>query len=217
MEIPIEKEPHPNVCNHLSTEGTKVGRFIQEGRATDPPKSMVPGYLIWFLGKNKLSDRLHKNSPATWCTVAALSSHISNILSVCLQGQLRIVPHQLNDLRMARLSSVTGPVGPDPTSINLSRMLSRLQHILINSDGTETKLRSSSYEREKVGIVRSLRHSSLEGANYAIHSEHRVCADPPPTARARCSPNKDPKQEARSTNRFSTEEGRIGSVIRTIE
>ncbi|KAG0645268.1 hypothetical protein D0Z07_8867 [Hyphodiscus hymeniophilus] len=48
---------------------------------------------------------------------------------------------------MARLSS-TVTESPDTTAINLKRMLSRLQNILTDS-ATESKLRSSSYEREK--------------------------------------------------------------------
>jgi hypothetical protein len=54
---------------------------------------------------------------------------------------------------MARLSTVNTPA-PDPTSINLTRMIARLQRILISPDqDTESKLRSSSLEREKVGTV----------------------------------------------------------------
>ncbi|KAH8756550.1 hypothetical protein BGZ57DRAFT_909276 [Hyaloscypha finlandica] len=52
---------------------------------------------------------------------------------------------------MARLSTVNNPA-PDPTAINLTRMIARLQKILISPDqDTESKLRSSSLEREKVG------------------------------------------------------------------
>jgi hypothetical protein len=55
---------------------------------------------------------------------------------------------------MARLSTVNSPA-PDPTAINLTRMIARLQRILISPDqGTESKLRSSSLERDKVGTVR---------------------------------------------------------------
>jgi hypothetical protein len=54
---------------------------------------------------------------------------------------------------MARLSTVNNPA-PDPTAINLTRMIARLQKILISPDqDTESKLRSSSLEREKVGTV----------------------------------------------------------------
>ncbi|RDW68402.1 hypothetical protein BP5796_09059 [Coleophoma crateriformis] len=50
---------------------------------------------------------------------------------------------------MARLS--TGAVTPPPISINLSRMISRLHDALIKPDpATESLLRRSSYEREKV-------------------------------------------------------------------
>ena len=202
MEIPMERGAHPNVGNHPSTESTKVGRFIKEAVRLASTISIVPGNLIlvsWQ--KNKLSDRLHKNTPATghlMYSCSLIKPHIEHLVSLSARPDSNR-PRQLNDSKMARLSSVTGPAAPDPTSINLNRMLSRLQHILINSDGgTETKLRSSSYEREKVGTVRSLGHSSPEDANYAIHLEHRVCADPPPTPRARRSPNKDPEQEASS-------------------
>ena len=75
---------------------------------------------------------------------------------------------------MARLSSVTGPAGPDPTAINLSRMLYRLQQILINPDAaTESKLRISSYEREKVGTVRIF-HSSPPASILTIQSIQNI-------------------------------------------
>ncbi|PSS25087.1 hypothetical protein M430DRAFT_114495 [Amorphotheca resinae ATCC 22711] len=45
-----------------------------------------------------------------------------------------------------------GGLPPDTTAIDLSRMLARLENILVTPDSaTETKLRASSYEREKVG------------------------------------------------------------------
>lgn len=45
----------------------------------------------------------------------------------------------------------------DTAAIDLSRMIARLQNILVTPDsGTETKLRASSYEREKVGNVSKL-------------------------------------------------------------
>ena len=54
---------------------------------------------------------------------------------------------------MARLSSVNNPA-PDPTAINLTRMIARMQKILISPDqDTESKLRSSSLERERVATV----------------------------------------------------------------
>lgn len=53
---------------------------------------------------------------------------------------------------MARLS--TGAAAQDPTSINLSRMISRLHDTLIKPDAdTESLLRRSSYERKKVAEV----------------------------------------------------------------
>ncbi|CZR58055.1 uncharacterized protein PAC_07945 [Phialocephala subalpina] len=54
---------------------------------------------------------------------------------------------------MARLSTVNSPAAPpDPTAINLSRMLARLQQTLINPDSaTEARLRASSLERGRVG------------------------------------------------------------------
>ncbi|KAF4613405.1 hypothetical protein G7Y89_g15481 [Cudoniella acicularis] len=55
---------------------------------------------------------------------------------------------------MARLSTSAGAAAPvpDPTSVNLNRMLARLQQILITPHPeTESRLRASSLEREKVG------------------------------------------------------------------
>lgn len=58
---------------------------------------------------------------------------------------------------MARLSTVNSPA-PDPTAINLTRMIARLQRILISPDqDAESKLRSSSLERDKVGTARHTR------------------------------------------------------------
>ena len=58
-----------------------------------------------------------------------------------------------NTAIMARLSTVNNPA-PDPTAINLTRMIARLQKILISPDqDTESKLRSSSLERERVATV----------------------------------------------------------------
>ncbi|RFU34598.1 hypothetical protein B7463_g1736, partial [Scytalidium lignicola] len=53
---------------------------------------------------------------------------------------------------MARLSiSGAPPPAPDITSVNLARMIARLQGILITPDAaTEARLRGSSYERERV-------------------------------------------------------------------
>ena len=48
----------------------------------------------------------------------------------------------------------TGSPPQDTTAIDLSRLIARLQNILVTPDSaTETKLRASSYEREKVGNV----------------------------------------------------------------
>lgn len=48
----------------------------------------------------------------------------------------------------------TAPPSQDTTAIDLSRLIARLQNILVTPDSaTETKLRASSYEREKVGNV----------------------------------------------------------------
>jgi hypothetical protein len=56
---------------------------------------------------------------------------------------------------MARLSSANPPPAPpDPTAINLTRMLARLHGIIITPDSdTEARLRASSLERERVGTV----------------------------------------------------------------
>jgi hypothetical protein len=69
-----------------------------------------------------------------------------------IQLSRKRIPH--NTTIMARLSTVNNPA-LDPTAINLTRMIARLQRILISPDqDTESKLRSSSLEREKVGTVR---------------------------------------------------------------
>ena len=56
---------------------------------------------------------------------------------------------------MARLSpSVV--VNPDLTAINLTRLISRLHATLLEPDGeTAHRLRTSVYERNKVGAVRN--------------------------------------------------------------
>lgn len=54
---------------------------------------------------------------------------------------------------MARLST-TGAAAPDTAAIDLTRLLARLQNTLLNPDGaTERRLRTSSYERQKVQTV----------------------------------------------------------------
>lgn len=51
-------------------------------------------------------------------------------------------------------SPALGAATPDTTAIDFSRLLARLHNILVTPDSaTETKLRASSYEREKVGTV----------------------------------------------------------------
>jgi hypothetical protein len=55
---------------------------------------------------------------------------------------------------MARLS-VGGANAPDPTAINLTRLLARLQKTLLQPDtATEQRLRGSSYERSRVDAVK---------------------------------------------------------------
>lgn len=44
---------------------------------------------------------------------------------------------------------------PDPTLISLARLLDRLQHTLLSTDA-DPKLRTSSFERTKVGAVGNL-------------------------------------------------------------
>lgn len=59
---------------------------------------------------------------------------------------------------MARLSA-GGATAPDPTAINLTRLLARLQKTLQQPDtSTEQRLRTSSYERSKVEAVRFSYH-----------------------------------------------------------
>jgi hypothetical protein len=54
---------------------------------------------------------------------------------------------------MARVSA-GGASAPDPTAINLARLLARLQKTLLQPDNaTEQRLRTSSYERSRVDAV----------------------------------------------------------------
>ena len=60
----------------------------------------------------------------------------------------------IHNQKMARLSSANPPAAIDPTAVNLSRLLVRLQQNLNSPDpDVESKLRSSSLERERVGQV----------------------------------------------------------------
>lgn len=55
---------------------------------------------------------------------------------------------------MARVSA-GGANAPDPTAINLTRLLARLQKTLLHPDtATEQRLRTSIYERSRVDAVR---------------------------------------------------------------
>lgn len=54
---------------------------------------------------------------------------------------------------MARLST-PGARAPDHTSLNLTRLISRLQNTLLQPDAeTARRLRASGFERRKVGAV----------------------------------------------------------------
>lgn len=86
---------------------------------------------------------------------------------------------------MARLSTVNSPA-PDPTAINLTRMIARLQRILISPDqGTESKLRNSSLERDKVGTVRHTPSLLCTTQTLFVTAEYRTRPLPPPQARTR--------------------------------
>ena len=67
---------------------------------------------------------------------------------------------------MARLST-TGARAPDPTSLNLTRLISRLQNTLLDPDAeTSHRLRASGFDRRKVGAVSSCDgRMSLEQVN----------------------------------------------------
>ena len=57
---------------------------------------------------------------------------------------------------MARIPATTGGPTLDPAGINLTRMIARLRETLITPDETtESLLRKSSSEREKVAEVRT--------------------------------------------------------------
>lgn len=54
---------------------------------------------------------------------------------------------------MVRNPSV-GASASETNAINLTRMVARLEHILVTPDSaTESRLRTNRYEREKVGTV----------------------------------------------------------------
>lgn len=49
-----------------------------------------------------------------------------------------------------------GASASETNAINLTRMVARLQHILVTPDSTtEARLRTNRFERDKVGTVRS--------------------------------------------------------------
>ena len=78
---------------------------------------------------------------------------------------------------MARLSP-SGVINPDMTAINLTRLISRLHATLLEPDGeTAHRLRTSVYERNKLGAVRN----NSKGLWYHptnSSSEPRICKDP---------------------------------------
>lgn len=81
----------------------------------------------------QLSSRMLTFFPLLYCAASFVFEHLS--------------------LTMAR-NYGTVPPPQDTTAIDLSRLIARLQNILVTPDSaTETKLRASSYEREKVGNV----------------------------------------------------------------
>jgi hypothetical protein len=103
---------------------------------------------------------------------------------------------------MVRQSGGGAPT-PDTTAIDLTRMLDRLQKTLVTPDSaTETKLRASSYEREKVGVVG---RATLYTESLLIIAESRACAVSLTTTRARYATTKDPIQKTRNTNRSHQE------------
>lgn len=108
---------------------------------------------------------------------------------------------------MARLSTVNTPAPlPDPTSINLSRMIERLQQTIINPDSTtEARLRASSLERGRVGYVRHHYFSAAPFADFL--TEPRTCSIATSAAGARCDQYKSTGKEAGNTGRSITEEG----------
>jgi hypothetical protein len=69
---------------------------------------------------------------------------------------------------MAKVSSL-GASAPDRNAINLTRLLARLQKTLLDQDiTTEQRLRSSGYERRKVGTVRQANFTIANGTNFAF-------------------------------------------------
>lgn len=62
---------------------------------------------------------------------------------------------------------------PDPTPINLNRLLSRLERAVLEAPSPQ--LRSSSYERARVGAVSAL--SKTIQLLTDTQAEYRACAD----------------------------------------
>jgi hypothetical protein len=130
--------------------GGIVGRWEQEmARKTSNCRTLM----LDVLAKNKLS-RQTSHDPRD---APDLISHIvikPHIFIATNNISSKRIPYLFNTARMARLSTVNTPA-PDPTSINLTRIIARLQRILISPDQeTESKLRSSGLERDRVGTVR---------------------------------------------------------------
>jgi hypothetical protein len=115
----------------------------------------------WHRPRN-IPDTLSVPSPGEVCLVihpqATPATQLVKPHSNEIDSSTSLSSHHFFNLRrpivnMARNAGGGAPV-PDTTALDLSRLLARLQNILVTPDSaTETKLRASSYEREKVGTV----------------------------------------------------------------
>ena len=144
-----------------TTTERKVGRtWYKISRKPSKCWELLDPYLAYLDVLAKQAFQWKRSTPTTSYNprdvelshITSLSSHI--YLSCCSKHRIssKRIPYNSTAI-MARLSTVNNPA-PDPTAINLTRMIARLQKILISPDhDTESKLRSSSLEREKVGTV----------------------------------------------------------------
>jgi hypothetical protein len=83
-----------------------------------------------------------------------LISHILKQATFC-DGDLDILDIQRKPIYIMARVSAGGAAAPDPTAINLTRLLARLQKTLLQPNtATEQRLRTSSYERSRVDAVR---------------------------------------------------------------
>lgn len=115
---------------------------------------------------------------------------------------------------MARFSTAIAPSqSPDPTSINLTRLIARLQQTLNSPDSNaEAKLRSSSIERERAGNVSTYEVMKDVPTDANTVTESRLCERIIVKVGARGTGNQDSVEEGGNTNGVGEEEGSSDAV-----